>query len=374
MSSNSSYKLAIFAILIFLCFVYSCGETSSGKPVYMAFDHIEYVSDYPATFTIKDRKILDINIIGIRNFVIYDSIMILSTSNPEGIWSIISLPDLQILRSFFKRGEGPLEFMQGPSAEGKTKIVREKGQLLAYIYDFQKGKLKKLDIGQTVASGELYLSLMEADLPPFLSNFIMVDSSTFFIKEIENRDKQQNRYLLKSGEKIELPILEKLNQATLSEGADFNILATNTRYNDVNKKFVEAPTGLNYINLYSLDSSIAKTIGIGDKLTDIAMVEKEWPQWNRKYVFLNIKAFDDFFGVIYVNESFKDYEVERKRLPSILLFDWAGTPIAELKMDNHFTHFDIDFINQDLYTFDTHSDEFLKFHVSDILIGLNISK
>jgi hypothetical protein len=371
MSSNYPLKLAIFTLIIFLSFIYSCKETSSDKPNYMAFDHVEYVNDFPATFIIKDRNIPDIKVIGIRNFVIYDSLMVLSTSNPEGIWSFISLPDLQILGSFLKRGEGPLEFMQGPSAADKTKIVREKDRLVAYIYDFQKGKLKKLDIGQTIATGEMHLNLMEAALPPFLSNFIMVDSITFFIKEIENRDRQQNRYLILSGKKTELPILGKLNQATLNEGGDFNILATNTRYSDVNKRFVEAPTGLNYINLYSLDSSIAKTICFGDKLTDIVEVENERPQWNRKIVFLNIKAFDSFFAVIHVNESFKDYEVKRKRLPSIFLFDWEGKPLAELKMHNHFTHFDIDFINQELYTFDSHSDEFFKFDVRNMLASLN---
>jgi hypothetical protein len=56
------------------------------------------------------------------------------------------------------------------------------------------------------------------------------------------------------------------------------------------------------------------------------MVQNERPQWNRRFVFVNIQAFDDFFGVIYVNESFKDYETIRRRLPSILLFDWKGKP------------------------------------------------
>ena len=154
------------------------------------------------------------------------------------------------------------------------------------------------------------------------------------------------------------------------EGDDFNILATNTKYNDILKRFVEAPTDLNYINIYSLDSAIAKTICIGDKLADISMIQKEWPKWNRKYVFVNIQAFNDFFGVIYVNESNKSYQTKRKQLPTIMLFDWEGIPLAELKMENHFTHFDIDFLNQELYTFDIHSDEFFKFDVRDILSTL----
>nr|WP_283774064.1 BF3164 family lipoprotein [Aquiflexum sp. TKW24L] len=336
----------------------------------MAFDDVEYVHEFPQTFTLEDGKTPEIDVIGIRDFRIFDSIMVMGTSNPDGIWFFISLPSYQKLGSFMKRGEGPLEFMQGPSTSNEASFVREHGRLLAFLYDFQKGKVKEFDISQSLNDGELDLTELEASLPPFLSNFIMVDSVTYFTKEIGNRDTQQLRFIYKKGEKTSLPLLDKLNQATLREGSDFNILATNTKFSNVQNRFVEAPTGLNYINIYSLDSTLAKTICIGKELSNISKIQEEWPQWDRKYVFINNQAFDDFFGVIYVNESFKDYETIKKQLPSIMLFDWEGNPLAELKMQNHFTNFDIDFKRQELYTFDAHSDEFLKFDIHDILISL----
>lgn len=365
-------KTQLIAVALFIGsnFLVSCQGSSSDKPIYMGFDDVEFVTEFPQIFTLEEKVIPEIDVIGIRNFLIYDSIMVIGTSNPDAIWSFFSLPDYRPLGSFLTRGEGPLEFMQGPTTSGNSKIMREKGQLVAYLYDFQKGNLKKFEISQSLASGELHLDPLEVKLPAFLPNFIMMDSSTFFTKEIGNRDTQQLRYVYEAGEKKSLPILDKLNQAAIMEGEDFNILATNTKYNDIRKRFVEAPTDLNYVNIYSLDSAIAKTICIGDKLADISMIQKEWPKWNRKYVFVNIQAFNDFFGVIYVNESNKSYQTKRKQLPTIMLFDWEGTPLAELKMDNHFTHFDIDFLNHELYTFDVHSDEFFKFDVRDILSKL----
>jgi len=335
----------------------------------MAFDQVDYISNFPATFTMGKGDKPKIDAIGVKNFYIHDSIMILGTTNPDGLWYLLSIPDYKPLGSYLKKGEGPLEFMQSPHSSIKSKIYRENKKLVGYLYDFKNGSLKKFNIEETINSGELNLSLMPTRLPPFLANFIMIDSTNFFIKEIGNRDTQQLRYIYSNGEKRSLPLLDKLNQASISEGEDFNILATNTKYNDLQKRFVEAPTGLNYINLYSLDSTIVKTICLDEKLADISDVQKEWPQWNRKYTFVNIQAFDDFFGVIYVNESFKEYETNRKILPSILLFDWDGNPLAKLKMGNHFTHFDIDFNNNELYTYDVHSDEFLKFDVKDILYG-----
>jgi len=216
----------------------------------------------------------------------------------------------------------------------------------------------------------LQLSVLEDNFPPYLFNFIMIDISNFFIKELGNRDTQQLRSLYQKRGKTNLQVLDKLNQATLSEGKDFNILSTKTIYSDIHDKFVEVPTSLNFINLYSLDSTFTKSICIGEELSDISVVQNEFPQWNRTLTFVNVRAFNNFFGVIHVNESFRNYETIRATLPSIMLFDWDGEPLAELKMENHLTHFDIDFLNQELYTFDVHSDEFFKYGISEVLAKL----
>ena len=114
----------------------------------MTFDQVEYISDFPETFVLNNKKAPDIDIIGIRDFAIYDSLVVLGTTNPEGIWSLISLLNYQVLGSFLKRGEGPLEFMQGPHTSNKTKFIWEKDEMVAYIYDFQKDKVKKFKIDQ----------------------------------------------------------------------------------------------------------------------------------------------------------------------------------------------------------------------------------
>lgn len=111
----------------FICTVCSCKDPSEVAAIYMAFDHVEYIGYFPETILLDNGKVPEIDVIGIRDFVIHDSLMVLGTSNPKGIWSLISLPDYQVLGSFLKRGEGPLEFMQGPNTSNKTKFVKEEG-------------------------------------------------------------------------------------------------------------------------------------------------------------------------------------------------------------------------------------------------------
>ncbi|MFC4871156.1 hypothetical protein [Negadavirga shengliensis] len=106
------------------------------------------------------------------------------------------------------------------------------------------------------------------------------------------------------------------------------------------------------------------------KLDDLSLIEKtDWD--DRILKFSDLRVYDDFFGVVYINEKEKIYETSRKNLPSILLFNWNGDPIAKLKLQNYISSFDIDFTQSELYTFDIQSDEFFKYDISDILDELN---
>ncbi|WP_192348900.1 BF3164 family lipoprotein [Algoriphagus sp. Y33] len=368
------FKIAfkyIQILLIVSSLLTSCGNPKLDQPTFMAFDNIDYIKEFPVKFSLGKKTTPNIDIIGIRSFAIYDSILILNTTKEDGLWSLYSLPNHQYLNSFLKRGEGPLELIQGPSLASKTKITREEGQLVAYLYDFQKGGALKFNIEESINSKILQISKLNTSIPPFLFEFIMIDSSTFFIKEIGNMDTQQIRYLYKNGYRTTLPILDKLNQASILQGEDFNILSALTKLSDIHQKFVEMPIGLNYINLYSLDSTLAKTICIGEKLFDISNIQKE-NTWDRVYTFSDLRVFDDFFGVVFINEDIKTYQTNRTHFPSILLFNWEGEPLAELKLENHITSFDIDFINNELYTFDVQSDEFYKYDMSTIFPELEI--
>jgi hypothetical protein len=79
-----------------------------------------------------------------------------------------------------------------------------------------------------------------------------------------------------------------------------------------------------------------------------------------------VTSSSEFRGVIYVNEDTKTYLTERKKLPVILLFDWNGEPLAELRLNDFITAFDIDFINGHLYTLDLDTDVFCRYDIRDM--------
>lgn len=345
----------------------SCGISQpSDEAVYMAFDEVEYVLEFPAEFKVGKIDNPKTNNVGLNEIKIFDNRLILEKSN--GNWEVYSLPNHKLLGSFLKRGDGPFEFMQGPFLN-KTSFEIEDNDFVGYLYDFQKGRVMRLNISESLKLGEQNLMEFESKIPPFLFSFARLDSNTFFIKELAAKDTRQLRSIIKNGQRESLDIVDVLNEAEIKQGEDFNILSTLMGYSRVNNRIVEAPIGLNNINIYSVDGSFAKTICLENKLSNITEIQSQF-RWNRLYTFANLTLFDDFFGVIFINEDELQYQKFRRKIPSILLFDYQGNPLAKIQTGEHFTSFDIDFINQELYTFDVHSDEFFKYDFKDVFSKL----
>jgi hypothetical protein len=334
----------------------------------MVLDEIRYIETFPQSFSLDkgvEIDLEDIGIIGVNDFFIYDSLLIFSSMDKDGLWSFVSLPDYCFLGKFLTLGEGPYEFFQNPFVgSGNVKFFKENEELIATIYHFDKGELYKMNVDKSIKNNQLYISAINDSLPVQLFDFVVIDSITFFSKEISNRETQQIRYMLVNGEKIIPPHFEKLNLAKIKEREDFNILSTNTKYHPNNNRIIEMPGHLNYINIYSIDGSFGKTICIGKRLDHIGKIQDtEWT--NRMDIFNDSRLFSRFWGVLFINEM--SYIKERKRLPNILLFDWNGEPLAQLNLSNFAHTFDIDFINGYLYTLDRQTDVFRRYDIREIL-------
>ncbi len=367
MNKNLNPKKIVFIIVIFMI---SCTKKNSNEPVYMAFEEVSYIDKFPKEFHLKNKEVTGIETIGLTNFAIFDTLLILNTSKKSGLWSFYSIPNHQFLGSFIKRGDGPTELAQGPSLGSKRNLIQENSTLNAYLYDFEKGGYLTFNITKSLISNEENITRSNIKTPPFLSEFILLDSTTFYIKEIENMDTQQGRYILKNNKKINHPILDKLNQPQIKQGEDFNILASITKINYSNNRLVEMPTGLNYLNIFSLENNFSKTICIGSSLIDINKIQEEERQ-DRKYIFSDIRAFENFFGVVYINEGAKNYQTNRTNKPIILFFDWDGEPLAKVFLEEHLTSFDIDRKGKKIYTFDNQNDKFYIYDFSAVLQEIN---
>lgn len=358
-------NLVVFCILFL-----GCKSSVSPSSEYMILDEVAYIDSFPQTYSLKDGVQVEMPVIGIKNFVIYDTLLIASVASSAGYWSIISLPALDHLGSFIRNGNGPNEFPWLPSVISHANFYKEDERLMAGLIDPSRGRLYKVDIDSSIQTKRLHISVLKDSLPQYLFSFIMVDSVTFFCREIASNNTQLNRYLLKN-ENREVPkTFEKLNNARIREREDCNILSAIIKYNAERNLFVEMPIGLNHINIYSPDDTFGKTICVGATIDDIEKIQDR-KRFKRLYTYAHLRLYDQFFGVLHINEEEMIFQTNRKRLPNIQLFDWEGNPIVKIQVDRFITAFDIDFINGNLYTLDHQTDEIYKYDIHDMLDKLH---
>ena len=311
-------KKNITLIVIFV-FAVSLIVDCSGSSDYMVLNEIRYINTFPQIFSIDNGIKIDlenIDVIGIINFRIYDSLLVIATSDNDGLWSFVSLPDFRFLGKFLTIGQGPYEFFQYQFVGDGVNFFKENEEIFSSIFHFDKGKLYKMNIDESIKNQRLDIYTIHDSLPPvLLFDFVEIDSVTFFCKEISNKETQQIRYLLINGEKIIPHHFKKLNLAKIREREDFNILSTSTKYDFSTKRIVEMPGHLNYINIYSIDGSFGKTICIGEQLDNIGKIQDRNRWTDRMATFNDLRLFSNFWGVLFINEI--QTIKERKRFPNI---------------------------------------------------------
>jgi hypothetical protein len=338
---------------------------------YMAFDDVKYVEDFPATFQLDEPQHILEDVIGIRGIKLIDSIMLVGTSETIGLWKFYSLPSYRFLGKFLNQGNGPTEYLFPPYPSQSTFIYGD-SSLVAYIRDSQRGYVISMDITESIKNQKFEYTKLDINIPNFVLVSTTIDSNTFIAKEITDDFTQQIRYVIEDGAKDTLDIFSALNEARVSPGEDHNILATTIDYSHSKQLVLEMSVMLNYLNLYNLDGSFAKTICYGDKIMSIKDVEQV-AKFDRIETFCGSAIFDNFFGVMWGGNTKLEEQMMTGKPRSILLFDWEGNPLAEIKLkDKYATSFDIDLINGKLYTASYLSDELLCYDVADILAKLKL--
>lgn len=353
-------------LLYIFFFVIYLGSCTSAPGDYLVLDNVVYVENFPEVFILDNGTPVNLDVIGILSISIEDSMIIVTTSDKKGMWSFYSLPEYYFMGKYLTMGMGPNEFLSTPLVEQQN-IFKQSGHLLGLIYDFQSGKLYKMNISETLQKNRLSMSQTSDSLPRFLFNFTMIDTNTFLCKEVNNNRTQQIRYVLRQGWNKSSRNLEKLNAASIRQGENINILATDTKRSSDGKKIVEVGIALNQINLYSIDDSFGKTICVGKQVDNINKIQNV-DRRERMYTYINVTAHPNYFSALYLNDTDINYQRGTSKNPSIQFIDWDGKPLAEIKLDRMITSYAIDFIHGSLYVVDSNSEEELyKYDILEVL-------
>jgi len=340
---------------------------------YMILDKVEYVKDFPIEMNLTDAQETGFDILGLLSFQITDSVMFVSRNAREGFWQFYSMNDRHLIGEMLNIGQGPNEFIFPLYDPNSITFVEDGSKLYSIFHDMVHKYVYRLDITSTLQTKELDMQVISKDFGNNVFVLQAIDEKTFLCREMTGGNTRQERYLMSDGEKIVPVVLEKLNRAAVLEktddGISFNVISAAIRkHGDI---IIEAPIYLNYLNLYTLDGSISMTVCIDDRLSSISYLTTEG-FFDRKQTFTWLRAFDDFFGVIYTNLTMKEEELGSVQTSQVMLFDYNGRPLALLNVDKPLSLFDIDFKEGALYAFCRKTDEFVKYDINSLLVELKV--
>ena len=363
-------KVFLYVLLTVPCF-WCCKSVPTPSADYMILDEVRYINRFPQVFTLTNGEAVDLDIIGAFSISVQDSLLIVCTTNGEGMWSFFGLPDHKYLGKYLTRGNGPNELRSPPSLENQF-FLKEQGELFAKIFLYSTGKLYRMNISETLQKNRL--SMNEPDsISRGLYDLCFIDNSTFLRKESNSERTQLTRYIWRNGEKVSSKNVENLNKALIKQTGDLRkqiediaILSTYTKSSPDGNRIVEASPWLNVINLYSLDDSFGRTICVGKRIENISRVQ-QMERMDRRFTYMRVYVYPKFFGVLYndtVNVKYGEEEVYNR---SIRFFDWDGNPLSELKLEGNILDYAIDFIYGTLYTLNRDTEEILKYDIREIL-------
>ena len=107
-------KRCVVSVVAFSFFVSACRQAVVPSADYMILDEVAYVDTFPQTFTIGQGTLFDPDVIGVSSIVIRDSLLLISTSDNKGYWSLVSLPEYKHLGKYLMKGNGPNELLSSP--------------------------------------------------------------------------------------------------------------------------------------------------------------------------------------------------------------------------------------------------------------------
>lgn len=350
----------IFYLYVLFPMIIGCSkDTSQG----MCFESIEYIQDFPCYSQLQHGDNYSIDLIGKVDLCIQDSFLIINTLDDNGKWNFFSTHSGEFCGRLFRKGHGPCEFVQGPNLDSNTTFYKKNGNLYATVYDFGTGKLYSVDIQESLKSQEILATHYSYRFDRFLGNCILLDSgfsddACFLIQKMNNFTGNFPLKICSRGKELtENDVVSQLNAFHLEKGHRQTVLSSFMRYNLKNRRIVQVPLFLNYINIFNIDGTFCKTICIDPQLIEI----NENVETELRDVFDDVRVFDDFFVVM--------CDMEKRK--SLLFFDYEGRPLYDLRYNNSANRFDIDMKKQKLYLLDYENDIIEYYDVSDVVETIN---
>lgn len=307
------------------------------------------------------------SILGCHNILVLDSLLIAITDNPDAQLLVLNANTLDTIGAFCKRGRAKNEFMK---AYSPTKQIYEKnGHIIVPLIDYLD-VVKEVDITESINRGYTVVISNESCLR-------FVDGQTFFIDNDINKrfEYLYNKY---DGEEIkkvpcvysinnygqktkEIKIFRRLLQVEREELLECPFGSMLLK-NPTNNTFVNMFENMDYLIFFDLDKK--KTFAVhqqGSSTFDDPF------SYDREYYFNNGCCTSNYALLLYYHgdDSMKEPD-KMKRKAELIIFDWNGNFIENIKLDRRLASIGFDETNKKLFGL-TFTEELYEYDLSTLL-------
>ena len=359
--------------------VTGCGDGRKVPENSLAFADVVYVEDgYPVTWELAQGDTLDLPVLGVSDFVVKDSLLIVSNNDNAGQVTVLSLDGRTVYGKFLRIGRGPGEIVSFNGVSSVQFSHKENGHLTACWTDYA-GNLIEWDVTASLENGQTEVASRSLDLQdsPLLLDAVPLEGQEYLIVHAGADRNSINRFILTSGgERRTTPQLNRLNSATVKAEPEsgsgsvvgsgnmvafsvpgFNLINGSYAYDSSRGLIVEAERTLNTMNVFSADGTYAGTVCIfGDKVDDVSSVE----YGSDARLALRPKTHPDFISVLH---WLREPEVKQY----VRLFSYDGEPLAEIPLPEGGIFYDMDIPGGCLYVLISGQELLIRYDVSGLI-------
>ena len=146
-AGNFSKSMSVMAAgAVMMLMVTGCGDVRKVPENSLAFEDVVYVEDeYPVTWELVQGDTLNLPVLGVSDFVIKDSLLIVSNNDNAGRVTILSVDGRTVYGKFLRMGRGPGEIVSFNGVSSVQFSYKEDGHLTACWTDYA-GNLMEWDV------------------------------------------------------------------------------------------------------------------------------------------------------------------------------------------------------------------------------------
>lgn len=168
-------------IVLLLCAVSCKDNVLKGD-----FEDTKIIDTFPAAATIESNgKLLELDAIGILDFRVIDSLLLVSTDSKSKMWHVYRLPDVGLVKQFLDLGQGPCEVSSAVPFMYTSFTIDSFGNRHINFFERPTKRLVDIDLSRISASADLRDFMTEEYNQPVstmeLYSFLMPDGDIYNI-------------------------------------------------------------------------------------------------------------------------------------------------------------------------------------------------